>query len=605
MANTNTPAIGEAQVVKTWNFSQNADGSLSPSVSIGGANASVGVTGVPAPAAATEMGIVDALGKLQAVSALNPLPIVGSIVASNPSVGTTGILAPTSATEIGVIDALGKLQAASSSNPVRIDPTGVTTQPVTDATIAANGSNPAPTSSTQVGFVNKNNGNFVPLAGFVAGGVNALATTLVDGAGIQLAVGDNAAPPDVIPVGFSAMGYDPIGNKVRALTVDTSQNLKISASSLPLPTGASTSAKQPALGTAGTASVDVLTVQGIASMTPLKVDGSGVTQPVNLAQIAGVTVVAAAAGVQKVGIVGGAGTSLETTAGILDHNVKNIANVAVVTAAAGVQKVGVVGGTGTSFETTAGILDENIKNIGNSPVVTAAAGVQKVGLVGNANATLDSTIGAATAPTNALAVGHVYQSTVPALTAGQAVAAQCDTAGSAYVDTEGRKQTYRMSVRGFTPIASATSPLFSIQGSGTKTIRIIRIKITWSCTTGNALPNDISLQKFSALTGGTTGNTPTGAKNDTNNAAQTAICLQYSAVPTTATVIGGISAVERIAWVTSGATVVSVQPAIDWYFGTMNQQQLVLRGTSEFYGIVCAAVGTTPVMSIWIEWEEE
>lgn len=55
----------------------------------------------------------------------------------------------------------------------------------------------------------------------------------------------------------------------------------VSASSLPLPTGASTSAKQPALGTAGTASSDVLTVQGITSMTPLKTDGSGTTQPVS------------------------------------------------------------------------------------------------------------------------------------------------------------------------------------------------------------------------------------------------------------------------------------------------------------------------------------
>lgn len=48
-----------------------------------------------------------------------------------------------------------------------------------------------------------------------------------------------------------------------------------------LPTGAATAAKQPALGTAGTASSDVLTVQGIASMTALKVDGSAVTQPVS------------------------------------------------------------------------------------------------------------------------------------------------------------------------------------------------------------------------------------------------------------------------------------------------------------------------------------
>ncbi len=52
-----------------------------------------------------------------------------------------------------------------------------------------------------------------------------------------------------------------------------------------LPSGASTAAKQPALGTAGTASADVITVQGIASMTALKVDGSAVTQPVSAASL--------------------------------------------------------------------------------------------------------------------------------------------------------------------------------------------------------------------------------------------------------------------------------------------------------------------------------
>lgn len=55
----------------------------------------------------------------------------------------------------------------------------------------------------------------------------------------------------------------------------------VSAASLPLPSGASTAAKQPALGTAGVASADVLSVQGVASMTALKVDGSAVTQPVS------------------------------------------------------------------------------------------------------------------------------------------------------------------------------------------------------------------------------------------------------------------------------------------------------------------------------------
>lgn len=67
-----------------------------------------------------------------------------------------------------------------------------------------------------------------------------------------------------------------------AVKVDNSAVTQpVSAASLPLPTGAATSAKQPALGTAGSASGDVLTVQGITSMTALKVDGSAATQPVS------------------------------------------------------------------------------------------------------------------------------------------------------------------------------------------------------------------------------------------------------------------------------------------------------------------------------------
>ena len=44
-----------------------------------------------------------------------------------------------------------------------------------------------------------------------------------------------------------------------------------------------TVAKQPALGTAGTASSDVITIQGIASMTAVKTDSSATTQPVSYA----------------------------------------------------------------------------------------------------------------------------------------------------------------------------------------------------------------------------------------------------------------------------------------------------------------------------------
>lgn len=54
-----------------------------------------------------------------------------------------------------------------------------------------------------------------------------------------------------------------------------------------------TSTKQPALGTAGAASADVITVQGVASMTALKVDGSAVTHPISAVDL-GVMAAAAA-----------------------------------------------------------------------------------------------------------------------------------------------------------------------------------------------------------------------------------------------------------------------------------------------------------------------
>lgn len=70
----------------------------------------------------------------------------------------------------------------------------------------------------------------------------------------------------------------PVSDAGGTLTVDGtvtanagSGTFAVSAAALPLPSGASTAAKQPALGTAGTASTDVISVQGIASMTPVQV----------------------------------------------------------------------------------------------------------------------------------------------------------------------------------------------------------------------------------------------------------------------------------------------------------------------------------------------
>lgn len=81
--------------------------------------------------------------------------------------------------------------------------------------------------------------------------------------------------------GASAVNIQDGGNSITVDGTFWQTTQPVSAASLPLPSGAATSAKQPALGTAGSASADVLSVQGVASMTALKVDGSAVTQPVS------------------------------------------------------------------------------------------------------------------------------------------------------------------------------------------------------------------------------------------------------------------------------------------------------------------------------------
>lgn len=84
----------------------------------------------------------------------------------------------------------------------------------------------------------------------------------------------------------------------------------VTVSSSVLPTGAATAAKQPALGTAGTASADVITVQGKAAMTPLLTDGSATTQPVSIAldSVASATLTQVASSASSVSVLASSAT---------------------------------------------------------------------------------------------------------------------------------------------------------------------------------------------------------------------------------------------------------------------------------------------------------
>lgn len=119
-------------------------------------------------------------------------------------------------------------------------------------------------------------------------------------------VGTSAAPLEVnlrsSTVGVATSAKQDTGNtslssidgKITAVNTGA-----VTVASSALPSGAATSAKQPALGTAGTASADVITVQGKASMTPLLTDASATTQPVSNG---GLTELAAAINSSKVDV---------------------------------------------------------------------------------------------------------------------------------------------------------------------------------------------------------------------------------------------------------------------------------------------------------------
>jgi hypothetical protein len=116
-----------------------------------------------------------------------------------------------------------------------------------------------------------------------------------------------------------------VTNSTLAATQSGAWNITNISGTVSLPTGAATAAKQPALGTAGSASADVITVQGAASMTPLLVTAS-IAADQTLATVTTVSTVTAVtaitnalpAGTNLLGKVGIDQTTNGTTNGIVD-----------------------------------------------------------------------------------------------------------------------------------------------------------------------------------------------------------------------------------------------------------------------------------------------
>src|ERR1700678_1744113 len=192
-----------------------------------GSNASVGPTGSVAPTSATEIAYVSTGGILTAVSPSTPLPVTGTVTATNPSVSPVGAAPPADATYIGGL-----------------------------ATTAA------PTYIT---------GDMEPFSLTLAGALR------IDGSAVTQPVSGTVT---------ALQGTSPwvISGTVTANA--GTGTFAISAASLPLPTGASTSALQSAVQSApGTPQTVALTVQGNASGVPIPISGTtSISGPVAVTQ---------------------------------------------------------------------------------------------------------------------------------------------------------------------------------------------------------------------------------------------------------------------------------------------------------------------------------
>ena len=168
---------------------------------------------------------------------------------------------------------------------------------------------------------------------------------------------------------------------------------------------------------------------------------------------------------------------------------------------------------------------------------------------------------------------------------------------------ENKKKTYAAGVSGLVCPAAATD-IFTITGSASKTIKVIKFHVDGTTTAGSGASVNFSLVKRSTADSAGTSTTMTNVPFDSANAAATATVRAYTANPTLGTSVGAIVS-DRLNVPTVGASGAGGgNPR--WEFGYEDTQPIVLRGTSEQ---LCANFGgatiTNPVFSCFVQWTEE
>ncbi len=373
--------------------------------------------------------------------------------------------------------------------------------------------------------------------------------------------------------GSAADGAAVVGNPVRVggkdgsgntqdLITDTTGNLSVGT------------------GTAGTAASNVVTVQGIASGTPVIVGGavaSGATDSGNPIKVAGVN---------------------NTTLPTLTNGQRGDLQVGT----RGSLNVTLFGKDGTSAVEIANASADGASVGANIGIFTTSRG-----LVFNGS-TWDRIRSGAVIPTAALTGFQnslpwaIYNATPTARTEGQGGPLQANPSGALLVALgDSSVTTYSASITALAPAAAATD-IFEIFGSGTKTVKVRRIQISGLATAAGAY-DFVALKRSTANSGGTS-SSPTVVPHDSADAAGTAVVKAYTANPTTGTLVGGMRATKSTVTTVAGA-IPSILTVFDWS-DDRGGKPVVLRGTAQGLAInLAGATMTGGALNIDVEWTEE
>lgn len=168
----------------------------------------------------------------------------------------------------------------------------------------------------------------------------------------------------------------------------------------------------------------------------------------------------------------------------------------------------------------------------------------------------------------------VFTIPAPSLSSGNTSVLQVDSKASLFVNTDGRKNTYRATIVNLAGGASVTD-LLTVTGSATKTIRIRKI-VLQAVAGANQVIDVVLIKRSTADTGGTS-TSVTMVPVDSNDAAATAVVTAYTANPTLGTTVGNVDA--RKAFL-PGSNNGPTEPTI-FDFGDNASKAIVLRGTAE------------------------